>query len=732
MRRNRARIWGGALLALVALVVAVAMAGAVAAQQPVFVRLGLLVAADSPAGRGAQLAIAEINGAGGISGPDGTLYAFELLSVPVSTTDEIRAAIDALVERDVDVLFGPDDSVDVLETFGELQALQRPVLTAATGDSLTIADTADYLFRIRAPEQVHMQAAAAYLLSLNAQPDIVLVQNGSSAVISESVQTFTTAISNRGVLPRSTLQLNDPANLESLLTNLQGLGPNMIAVWGAPDVAAELLIRLREAGWNGIYFYRNASDPVFRAGMATMPPERQGFVVGVESWLPGLRTELSDSFLYRYVTTFGDVPDALSAAYYDAVYLVAAGIRTSGGDPAALRQGIQTAEPVDGVQGTLKPAQFFVGETLNSAVLFQLNSYGVPQVEARFADGVLSENARLAGGVVLATPAPAQPVGPPTPIPTATPEGVYGIVKSARLNVRTGPGLNFDVLGQLEADDVIFPIGANADFSWLVIPFRGMNGWVATYLVDLRGDRNTLPFIQPPPTPTPGITPTPSPVPFADLAVISVTLEPARPVSSQQFAVRAFVRNLGIINSGETALAATFQPGDVYTSGVIPPIAPGQTAEVVLRPTVNGTGTFTVDLVTDLNNLVNEGPAGEANNLYPVTYTLDKPVLRSGTAALSPGQQHDMMGSGTNILSWDGAALSAINGAQIAVLPGVNWETLNYNQLGSISGASVPRASLPVGVVVGLVTAPEGYRGALRIDGFSGDTVQYTYRIYAP
>jgi hypothetical protein len=192
------------------------------------------------------------------------------------------------------------------------------------------------------------------------------------------------------------------------------------------------------------------------------------------------------------------------------------------------------------------------------------------------------------------------------------------------------------------------------------------------------------------------------------------------------------VRNQGGIASVQTALAATFQPGDVYRSADILPLAPGQSVEVLLTPTVSGAGTYTIQLVTDLNNMVNEGP-GEGNNLYSITYTLDHAVLTQGAFALAaPLQEHDMMGAGTPILRWDGASLTAINGAQIAVLPGLNWNTLNYGQLGGIAGTVVPRASLPPGVVVGLITAPEGYHGALRVDGYDGDTIRYSYRVYAP
>ncbi len=726
----QSRVWRWVAMGLVLLLAG----GRILAQQPAYVRLGLLTTADSPAGRGAQLAISEINGSGGITGPDGTLYAFELLSVPVTTVEEVRAGLEALAAREMHVLLGPDDTSIALATFNDLRALRIPVLTAAVGDSLTIADTDDRIFRSRAPEQVYAQAAVAYLAEIVSGGSVVIVQNGSGGVGADSVRSFTSALGNAGIIPRSTLQLNDAANLESLITTLRSLNPDALAVWGEPETAAELLLRLREEGWAGVYLYRDASDPVFREALLTQGWVQQGIVAGVTSWAPGVNTPASNRFVLRYVETFGVVPDAYSAAAYDAVYLLAAAVQEAGGTPDDIRRGLQVMDALEGVQGELDPAQYSVGETLSAAAAFQLNPYAVPQVTSRYVNGQLLANQPAPADVpdFRATPLPTVPPVTPTPAPTATPEGVWGTVNTARLNVRTGPGMNYDVIGQLQNNETVFPIGANRDFTWIVIPFRGQNGWVAAYLLDLHGQQRLLPFIQPPPTPTPVIIPTDTPVPFGDLVVIAAAVEPPRPQSGQQFLVRVYVRNQGQADTSETALAASFQPGEVYASGQIPALAPGQTAEVLLRPLVSGSGTYTVQLVVDLNNLVNEGPGGEANNLYPLTYTLDHTVLRSGTVVLSPGQQHDMMGSGTPILGWDGAVLSGQNGAQVAVLPALNWNTLYFDQLAGVVGGAVPRASMPVGAVVGLVTAPEGYRGALRVDAYSGDTLQYTYRVYAP
>jgi ABC-type branched-subunit amino acid transport system substrate-binding protein len=717
---------------VVALVCALVSVIVVQAQQPEVLRLGMLTAADSPAGRGAQLAIAEINSQGGITAADGTLYAFELLSVPVTTADEVRAGLNALSERNVTAIIGPNDTSVTLATFNNLRELRLPVMVAAQGDSITIGDTSDFLFRVRAPEQVYTRAVVAYLDDQFNAPSIALVQADASGAATESINSFRSSLSAQGLIPRSTLQLNDPANLDSLLANLEGLDPDVVTLWGDSETAVALLKGLRDAGWDGVFFYRDAASTAFRDAVVTELGQEVGTVLGVTNWLPGVRGDISDAFLRSYVTTFDSVPDDLSAAYYDAVYLLAAAVQAEGGTSASIRSGLLDLAEYNGAQGLFSPKQYTVGETINAAVLFELNVYAVPQVQALFVDGALVANGGSTPRPAIATATPVPPTATPTITPTATPEGVYGVVDSARLNVRTGPSTSFDILGQLNAGDLIFPVGANQDFSWLVVSFRGTQGWVFAGLVDLGGNLNELPIIVPPPTPTVAPTMTPSLVPFADLVVVSATLEPTSPLSGQQFVVRTIVRNQGNVTSPETAVAASFQPGDVYTSGTIPSLLAGQATEVLLRPTVTGSGTYTVELVVDLNNLVNEGTAGEANNLFPVTYTLNHTILRSGSISMTPGQQHDPVGSGTMNLAWDGSQLTGLNGAQVAVLPGVDWNTLRYSQLAGVAGNTVPRASLPTGIVVGLVTAPEGYRGALRITGYDGDTLRYEYRIYAP
>ena len=111
-----------------------------------------------------------------------------------------------------------------------------------------------------------------------------------------------------------------------------------------------------------------------------------------------------------------------------------------------------------------------------------------------------------------------------TPTPTApalSPElrrRVEGKVTAYGLNVRTGPGTAYPIVGGLSRDDVVEVVGKNAASTWLqIIHPAGAEGqaWIAAAYVDLSGSLAAVPEVPAPPTPPP--TPTPMPTPMPEL-----------------------------------------------------------------------------------------------------------------------------------------------------------------------------------------------------------------------
>ncbi len=76
-------------------------------------------------------------------------------------------------------------------------------------------------------------------------------------------------------------------------------------------------------------------------------------------------------------------------------------------------------------------------------------------------------------------------------------------------NVRSGPGVNYDVIATLQQEQVVAATGRSDSFSnWLQVDLGGRRGWVAYFTVAVTGDVNSLPILT---VSAPLVTATPTP-----------------------------------------------------------------------------------------------------------------------------------------------------------------------------------------------------------------------------
>jgi ABC-type branched-subunit amino acid transport system substrate-binding protein len=682
------------------------------AQQPVF-RIGVLDDELGSITTGAQLAVDEINAAGGVRGADGTFFRLELIVQPTNEGVNLTGAVANLNQANIIAALGPATSSEALGGLAQLQSLNVPVLTPATNDSLLVNDTTDRLFRSRAAQILQGQALALYLVNdLNLRNITVIQLDVESTEVAIG---FASALQALGVTPQ---QLLLQARVTDLATTIVQTDPLAAVVYGDAQLASELFVTLRQAGWDGVLAYDRAASADFTT---IVPTSLRSSMLSTTTW-PFTATDAQSSrFLGNYVRTFGRIPDAVTAAGYDSVNLLAIAI----GQPGDLRTNLQRLDNVQGVQGLLRPAALSPGETSNTVAVVRINEYGAPQVAARYA-----------GGVRLPDDTPTPP-GEATPLPTATPEGVVATVTGRPFqNVRSGPSTQFEVLGQLNEGETVQVIGANRGNTWIVIDFRGRQGWMSAGIMEIFGDLNTVPIFDSPPTPTPAATPTPAPPQEADIVIESAAVSPSPIIAGQNFNVNVVVRNRGNSDAGRFAIAATFPPNNVYSAAVIQGLPAGQAITTTLNGTLSNTGFYSVIIVADLNNEVPEGP-GEANNTaFTLSYAVDKPIIRQTTAALNPGDTLDLEGNGVQgDVNWNGtgpsAKLDALFGARLGIIDNVTLETVHWDLInpGIINQTTIPRTSMNQNTIIGVITA-DGNRGVLRVNDIPGDQLQVTLRVY--
>ena len=126
---------------------------------------------------------------------------------------------------------------------------------------------------------------------------------------------------------------------------------------------------------------------------------------------------------------------------------------------------------------------------------------------------------------------------------TGTPEGPV-IVVPDQVNVRLGPGTNYDKVGVLIAGQEVPALGRTPGGLWIQIVYPGVPGniaWVYAPFVVLDTAQQLLPIIEPPPTPTPRMTPTIDPTLAAQFNLGEApptrlpTFTPAEPVVQPTF-----------------------------------------------------------------------------------------------------------------------------------------------------------------------------------------------------
>lgn len=141
------------------------------------------------------------------------------------------------------------------------------------------------------------------------------------------------------------------------------------------------------------------------------------------------------------------------------------------------------------------------------------------------------------------------------PTVTSTPLGPTVIVNSdqEQINVRNGPGTEYDKVGILIAGQEVAAIGRSAQGLWIQIIYPGVGegtAWVYSFLVSV--PTADLPIVAPPPTPTPRVTPTIDPT-LAAQFIIDIpptrlpTFTPPPPLVIPTFeAVEPAINNTGV------------------------------------------------------------------------------------------------------------------------------------------------------------------------------------------
>lgn len=185
----------------------------------------------------------------------------------------------------------------------------------------------------------------------------------------------------------------------------------------------------------------------------------------------------------------------------------------------------------DGRKGWITASQSFV------------NFFGNPNIAVQPAPTDTPTNTPTATETSTSTPTPTAtltntPTSTPSITPTPTPSTPIAIA-TREIPLYVGPGLQYEIIGSLSANQSITIIGISADANWFkVVLADGTPAWVSQSFINAFGNLNDVPLALPPtntPTdaPTHTLTPTPTPTATNTLTPTSTYTYTPIPGSSQ-------------------------------------------------------------------------------------------------------------------------------------------------------------------------------------------------------
>jgi branched-chain amino acid transport system substrate-binding protein len=222
-----------------------------------------------------------------------------------------------------------------------------PVVTLAS-DATTTEINIPWFFRIPPSDD---EQAAAIVQDIHSQHHfrrvlLVTEDNHDGRVGSTAVEKAVQQLA----APEPTILTADPTSgdFEPYLAAIRGQQPEALVLWTGPQTAARILNGIGESSATVYLCQKAAQEPVTRM---------KRVIEGESVWVAVAPTkEAADgraSFAQRYRQKTGTLPSPIALAAYDAVRLIAAGLRKSGPNRARLRDSLARTRDFPGVTGTI-------------------------------------------------------------------------------------------------------------------------------------------------------------------------------------------------------------------------------------------------------------------------------------------------------------------------------------------------------------------------------------------
>lgn len=298
--------------------------------------------------QGAQMAVDEINAAGGVLGKQLELYVADdggLQDTGINATNLIAS-------QNVVAQVGPTLSGLALAVEGIVSDAEYPMLVGATSPKLVTTIDNPWLFRVRASDTIQAQLAAVYATENLGCSKIGLFTNsndygsGARTVVEEY-------LTEKGIEFVSESHNTGDTDMTGQVLKLKEAGVDCVIVW-TDDAETSLAAR---------QFYDLGLDvPVIGSTSISTPqvnelcqPEWLDNWYSCTDFTTSNDSELVQTFVQDFNAKYGEDPELYAVTYYSAIYLLKDAIERAGStDSTAIRDALAETDGLEVPIGTYR------------------------------------------------------------------------------------------------------------------------------------------------------------------------------------------------------------------------------------------------------------------------------------------------------------------------------------------------------------------------------------------
>ena len=297
---------------------------------------------------GVQMAVEEINAAGGVLGKKIELIVEDNQTKQGETTTIVRK----LISQDhVVALIGEVASSKTLEAAPIAQESKIPdIATAATNPRVT--QTGNYIFRVCFTDDFQAVVIARFILEKLQKKKVAFMTD-----VKQDYSVGLTGIAKDYLLKHGADIVKEQSyssgdkDFRAQLTDIKSANPDVIVITGYYPEASLIAKEARQLGIKSVLVGGDGWDGASLIPVGGKAIEGAYFSnhFSVEDKSPAVQ-----DFVSKYKQKYNGSPDAFAALGYDAVKLLADAITRAGGtDPQKLRDAIASTKNFPGVSGTI-------------------------------------------------------------------------------------------------------------------------------------------------------------------------------------------------------------------------------------------------------------------------------------------------------------------------------------------------------------------------------------------